>query len=334
MRHFRSVATFDAAPAVAALAAAQWNDNTWRQDHPDSPHRDTESIYLRMPPGPISPELVFEKVGGEQWTWSLGDGAVSGSLAPLVILAREIERTQGGSLARVMAVKLKAGGRIARHADTGAYAAATERYHAVLQTNQWASLESGGERINLPAGSVWWFDKHVEHSGRNDGATDRVHLIVDLYLPELVFKEEPFGMVRGEIEALMHAHWREIGGTDAQPLDPDWQRFAALEEAGVLAVLTARDRGGRLVGYIVHVVFASLHYRSLLQAHDDAHYLSPEWRRGMAACRMFRAAEDMLRRRGVEAVTYHTKLRAANDRGAVFKRLGYTAVETLYRKAL
>lgn len=327
MLHFRSVATFDPAPAAAALAGAQYHDDAWRRDHPDSPHRDSETICLRMPPGPISPHLVFEAVGGEQWREVPG-------LAPVYPVAWEIERTQGGSLARVMVVKLKAGGRILRHADTGAYAAATERYHAVIQTNPQAWLESGGERVNMPAGSVWWFDKHVEHAGANLGATDRIHLIVDLYPPELVFREEPFGMVRGEIETLMHAHWREIGGTDAQPLDPDWQRFAALEEAGVLAVLTARDRGDRLVGYIVLVVFASLHYRSLLQAHDDAHYLSPEFRRGMAACRMFRAAEEMLRRRGVEAVTYHTKLRAANDRGVVFKRLGYTAVETLYRKAL
>lgn len=158
--------------------------------------------------------------------------------------------------------------------------------------------------------------------------------IVDLSPPELSFAEEAFGVVRGEIETLMHAHWREIGGTDAQPLDPDWERFALLEDAGVLAVLTAREPGGRLAGYIVHVVFANLHYRSLLQAHDDAHYLAPEFRRGMAACRMFRAAEEMLRARGVRAVTYHTKLRAGNDRGAVFKRLGYEPVETLYRKAL
>lgn len=327
MKHFRSVATFDPAPAVAALAAAQWNDDTWRRDHPDSPHRDSETICLRMPPGPITPDLVFERVGGEEWRDAPG-------LSSLAVVAREIERTQGGGLARVMCVKLRPGGRILLHADTGAYAAATERYHAVIQTNPQAWLASGGEHLHLPAGSVWWFDKHVEHAGGNGGRTDRVHLIVDLYRPELSFAEEAFGMVREEIAGLMHAHWREIGGTDAQPLDPDWERFAALEEAGVLAVLTARDRGGRLVGYIVHVVFANLHYRSLLQAHDDAHYLSPEWRRGMAACRMFRAAEDMLRRRGVEAVTYHTKLRAGNDRGAVFKRLGYSAVETLYRKAL
>lgn len=329
MIHFRQVASFDPEPLAAGLEASPlWKASTWRQDHPDSPHRDSETIYLRMPPGPVTPELVFEQIGNERWLPAEG-------LSPLVdIVVRQIERLLGGQLARVMLVKLKPGGRIAPHADTGSYADATERYHAVIRTNPGAVLEVGPEVLNLPAGTVWWLDKHAEHSGRNVGPTDRIHLIVDLYTPELVFKEEAFGTVRAEIEALMHAHWREIGGTDSQPLDPDWDRFAALEEAGVLAVLTARDRHGVLVGYIVHIVFRNLHYRTLLQAHDDAHYLAPEYRRGLAACRMFRAAEKMLQGHGVRAVTYHTKLRAGNDRGAVFKRLGYEPVETLYRKAI
>jgi quercetin dioxygenase-like cupin family protein len=332
MRHFRQVATFDAGPLAAGLQGADWTAATWRQDHPDSPHTDTQTIYARMPEGPVTPELVFEKIGDEYWDPELHD--LSCGLSPLLAVAYEIQRCQGGLLARVMAVKLRPGGRIKPHADTGRYAQATERYHAVIRTNQWAWLEAGGERIHMPAGTVWWFDKHVEHAAGNNGSTDRIHLIVDLYPSELRFQEEAFGMVRPEIEHLMHAHWREIGGTDSQPLDPDWERFAALEEAGVLAVLTARDRRGTLAGYIVHVVFGNLHYRTLVQAHDDAHYLAPEYRRGMAACRMFRAAEEMLQARGVRAVTYHTKLRAGNDRGAVFKRLGYEPVETLYRKAI
>lgn len=328
MLHFRQVATFDPAPAVAALEAAPelWRAATWRQDHPASPHGDTESVYLRMP-GEITPHSVFEQIGGETWT-------ALPELGPLAVIAGEISRCQGGELARVMAVKLKPGGRIKRHADTGGYAQATERYHAVLQTNLDCWLEAGGEQRVMPSGTVWWFDKHAEHSGANTGTTDRIHLIVDLYIPELRFAPEPFGMVRGEIERLMVDHWREIGGTDAQPLDPDWDRFAVLENAGCLHVLTARDRAGLLVGYIVHIVAPALHYRTLIQAHDDAHYLAPAYRRGMAAVRMFRAAEAMLKGLGVAAVTYHTKTRDGNDRGAVFKRLGYQPVETLYRKAL
>lgn len=328
MQHFRQVATFDPAPLALDLErAGLWQAETWRQDHPASPHRDTETVFLRMPPGPITPELVFDRVGGEQWL--RGE-----QLVPLKLLAHQIERLEGGQLARVMAAKLKRGGVIEPHTDTGPYAEATDRYHAVISTNMFCSMQSGTEAHHLEPGTAWWLDKHVQHSAVNGGTKDRIHLIVDLYRPELVFREEPFGLVRAEIEHLMVAHWREIGGTDAQPLDPDWDRFGQLEEAGVLAVLTARDRAGLLVGYVVHVVFGNLHYKTLIQAHDDAHYLAPRHRKGMAACRMFRAAEEMLQARGVEAVTYHTKLRPGNDRGAVFKRLGYEPVETLWRKAI
>lgn len=327
LRHFRQVATFDPAPALAALSADPeiWRRETWRQDHIASPHPDTETVFLRMP-GEISVASVFESHDAE---WRLHPG-----LDPLYTIAREIEREQWGSLARVMAVKLKPGGRILPHTDTGGYAEKTERFHAVLSTNQHSWLTAGDESCHMPAGTVWWFNKHHVHSGGNLGESDRIHLVVDLYVPELRFTVEPFGYVREEIAGLMERHWREIGGTDAQPLDVDWDRFEQLEAAGVLYTLCARDRGGQLAGYVVHIVAPALHYRSFLQAHDDAHYLAPEYRRGLAAVRMLKAAEDMLRAAGVKAVTYHTKLRAGNDRGAVFKRLGYEPVETLYRKAI
>jgi GNAT superfamily N-acetyltransferase len=144
----------------------------------------------------------------------------------------------------------------------------------------------------------------------------------------------PFSEVRADIERLMWAHWEEVAGNkDRVPLDPSWDQFEMLDKAGMLHVLTARH-GHEMVGYVVHIVVRSMHYRSLMQAHDDAHYLAPEHRRGWTAVKMFRAAEEMLRRHGVNAVSYHTKNREDIHRGPVFTRLGYKPVETIYFKLL
>jgi GNAT superfamily N-acetyltransferase len=326
MINFRQVCEIDPAPLASALAdhGGMFNDLTWRQDHPASPHPDTETIYLRMP-AEITLDTVFHGTEEVEYpAWGIG---------PLRDAAERLAAHVGGKLGRVMVIKLKPGGRIKEHIDQGSYAAATDRYHLPITTNDRAWLRAGDETVSMPAGSVFWFNKHELHDGANDGDTDRVHLVVDVYR-EVTFQEEPFSEVRADIERLMWAHWEEVAGNkDRVPLDPSWDQFEMLDKAGMLHVLTARH-GHEMVGYVVHIVVRSMHYRSLMQAHDDAHYLAPEHRRGWTAVKMFRAAEEMLRRHGVNAVSYHTKNREDIHRGPVFTRLGYKPVETIYFKLL
>lgn len=172
MEHFIRIGEIpiDTLARAVRVHAVRFADVVFRQIAPGSPHPDTETIYLRMPPV-ISRETVFESVDVVDCPM-MQEPAFRDAVAAVARLA-------GGAAARAMIVKLKPGGRIAPHVDEGAYAAATRRFHLPIATNPLAWLESGGERLALPAGTLWWFDKHALHSGGNDGAADRIHLIVD-----------------------------------------------------------------------------------------------------------------------------------------------------------
>jgi GNAT superfamily N-acetyltransferase len=147
------------------------------------------------------------------------------------------------------------------------------------------------------------------------------------------FKVEKFAVVRSELEGLIHQHWREVSGDAFRPLDINWPQYYVLDQAGMLFVLTARVEG-RMIGYVIHLLYRPLHYRYSLMASDDAHFLLPEYRRGTAAWRMFKAVEQQLRQLGVDIVTYHTKYRADIDRSKVFERLGYTQHEKIMVKRI
>lgn len=132
----------------------------------------------------------------------------------------------------------------------------------------------------------------------------------------------------------MYEHWLEVSGDPTRPLAVRWDQFYALDDAGVLMTLTARTDEGQVVGYVIHIIFPSLHYSYLLCATDDAHFLKREHRRGLTGVRMLQAAERELKARGVGMVTYHTKTKVGVDKHKVFERMGYHAHETNMMKRL
>lgn len=173
MEHFRFVGglNIDAAIGVLEKNAAHFADETWRQDYPGTAHGDTETIYLRMPPR-LSVETLFDSM-------EVVDCPLAGEFSPLLNDVCGV--VESGALARAMLIKLKPGGKITPHIDEGAYAEATDRYHLPLVTNRQAWLKSGGEVLRMEVGELWWFDKHALHEGRNEGDSDRVHLVADFF---------------------------------------------------------------------------------------------------------------------------------------------------------
>lgn len=166
----------DIAGAVEALAAdpTLWTDNTYRQDAERTAHRDTETVYLVAPK-----RIEFNALVDVVPTVDHRGMAVPALRA----LVDRVRAVHPWPLARAMIIKLKPGGVIKAHTDAGPFAAATERFHLPLTTNPWAWLCAGSHTVCLRAGVLYWFNKHVEHDGANDGATDRVHLVIDRYRP-------------------------------------------------------------------------------------------------------------------------------------------------------
>ena len=143
---------------------------------------------------------------------------------------------------------------------------------------------------------------------------------------------ERFADVRDEIGALWLLHWQEIGqDKDVIPLDPDWDRYAALDASGHLAIVTVR-KGGALIGYAFAIVDTHLHYRSTLFAALDLYFILPAHRGGRTALRLFQVLEAELKARGVVKAVGNTKL--AHDQGRLFAFLGWREAERLYVKTL
>lgn len=161
----------------------------------------------------------------------------------------------------------------------------------------------------------------------------------------LLFQVECFADMMAELPPLIYQHWREIAlNQDAIKLDPDWEKYLALERAGCLFVATVREEVGAgccdlqfltpaLKGYWISFVYPHLHYKNSLQSFYDVYYVDPAHRGGRTALRFFRFVEAELKARGVQKL--HTMVKLHRNRASrLWEKLGYTAVEVVYTKVI
>lgn len=143
---------------------------------------------------------------------------------------------------------------------------------------------------------------------------------------------EPWSSVVDELEELFPYHWKEIAVfQDEIALKCDRERYAALEEAGALIVITARA-DGKLVGYFVSFVLPHPHYQgSGLWAMTDMYYVLPEYRTG-AGLKLFVAFEEMARAKGVTQAV--TSCKVHQDHTELLEKLGWSWTDKTFQKHL
>jgi hypothetical protein len=148
------------------------------------------------------------------------------------------------------------------------------------------------------------------------------------------FQVERWATYAPDAEGLWPLHWQEVALTqEAVPLDMDVERYAALDAAGILHIVTGRD-AGRLVAYHTSLIMGHLHYKSTLHALVDLFYVHPLWRRGTTALRLFGTAHRALKQRGVVKVMSGTKLHSGLDMTRLFIFMGYELAEHQFTKLL
>ena len=146
------------------------------------------------------------------------------------------------------------------------------------------------------------------------------------------YKEQTFDQVIDEIKPLLESHYEEIAlDRDVIKLNPDYDMYKKLCDAGVMRIMTARD-DGKLVGYCIVVIKYHLHYKDSLTAIDDIFYVSKDYRKGTTGVKLFIKTEEMLKGYGVQRVIMNTKLH--HDVGAIFTRLGYKETERVFTKII
>jgi hypothetical protein len=150
-------------------------------------------------------------------------------------------------------------------------------------------------------------------------------------LATLTFAVEPFRDVYDEATPLLVAHWNEIAkNKHLLRLNPDEEVYGELADQKKLLLVTARD-GGKLVGYFLWFLVAHTHYKHVLVAEEDLHFLLPEYRRGFNGYQLIKAACIAAVEVGAELLTVREKI--GHEHPAILKRLGFVATDVVYTLA-
>ena len=129
-----------------------------------------------------------------------------------------------------------------------------------------------------------------------------------------------------EIEPFLQQHWEELGlWRDKMPLAPNAAGYYALDDAGEITLVTARE-DARLIGYVDFFVLRTLHYSTTLTATMDVIYLAPDHRTNGTGRLMGETALAELKRRGVGPVLAGSKNHKAIE--WYWRALGFEPVET------
>lgn len=136
-----------------------------------NPHTDTETYILN----------------DHELSWRLGEkfnpkfisnnNKVLESVKPIV---NELESHIGGKVARILFIKLKAGGIVNKHVDSGDYLGTVRRFHIPIITNEEVIYNVGGEFNLMKYGECWEINNFKEHFVENKSDEDRIHLLIDI----------------------------------------------------------------------------------------------------------------------------------------------------------
>ncbi|HEY2417117.1 MAG TPA: GNAT family N-acetyltransferase, partial [Steroidobacteraceae bacterium] len=133
-----------------------------------------------------------------------------------------------------------------------------------------------------------------------------------------------------DCEPLWPEHYTEIAvDKDRMPMRPDVATYQALDAAGRLQIVVARD-DGRMVGYVLSVIRPHLHYADVLCGYEDAYFLTQSRRRGMVGVKLLREAVRYMQSVGVQKAFFMTKV--SLNMGPIFERMGFTMTDVVYSK--
>lgn len=141
----------------------------------------------------------------------------------------------------------------------------------------------------------------------------------------IAYQVERFGDVIIEITPMFHDHYDEIAtDKEVKPLDPDFDRYLALEDQGMLRIFTARENG-QLIGYFVSLVHTHLHYQQTMMALNDIMYVTPGHRGSTVGYRLMKMAMADLKNLGADVLIIHMK--CDYPFRPLLKRLGFHLTE-------
>jgi hypothetical protein len=173
MDRLRLPLAFDPAPLqrdLARLDGAAWTDHYV----PDHYRGEWSLLPLRAPAGAVHP---IQRIAA-------GPGCTAWQDTELLVASPALRAVLDSFLCPLQSARLMRlgpGSSIEPHRDHDLAAElGVARVHIPIRTNAEVDFRLNGVRIDMMAGSAWYLRLADTHSVVNAGATDRVHLVIDL----------------------------------------------------------------------------------------------------------------------------------------------------------
>jgi Flp pilus assembly protein TadD len=171
---------------VGQIAQARWRDS--RRELEFEVHRDTQALVLvrfedYRHPLPQYLELYDE---------------LEDELRPVLDFIARYYR-DNGFIVRVLLAKLRAGGSIASHRDSGYSLLNCHRVHIPITTNDKTIFTVGGEDRLMRVGEFWEINNALAHAVVNRGDEDRIHLIID-WMPNFANRSQALALLEDPVQ--------------------------------------------------------------------------------------------------------------------------------------
>ena len=146
---------------------------------------------------------------------------------------------------------------------------------------------------------------------------------------DLKFNVETLRATFDESQELYQEHHNELVGENIDFV-PDVKKYQTLEDAGLLAVFTIRDKDNMLVGYSYFMLARHHHRMQVIVAENTLFFITKHHRKGWLASKFIKYCEDLLFQNGITQIHMRTKVRASF--GVLLKRCKYKEEEIVYIK--
>jgi len=145
----------------------------------------------------------------------------------------------------------------------------------------------------------------------------------------IVISKEKYVDIIDDMKDLLPLLSKEVDLGHSYEPDVDHEQIIAIEDMGVLHVVTAR-KDGELVGFHISTIQDDIFYKTKKTAFVLFYFLRKDFRGKGGGFKMFKFADDEFKNNGAKRAFMSRKTHIKNER--MFDALGYNQIEANYEK--
>jgi hypothetical protein len=144
------------------------------------------------------------------------------------------------------------------------------------------------------------------------------------------FQRESLDEWLADAHKILPQHYEEASDVENDILNVDWDGYQALQEQGLLHVITGRNEQGELVAYWMGTIGPHGQTKHIVSSFDQAFWVRKDYR-GITVLRLYKFLEQYYEELGVER-SYHLVKPHKHRLDGIIEKLGYKHTDSLYMK--